>query len=113
MASIRLESSQSFDFSKPDDWPKWKRRFQQYRTASGLAKEDDPRQVSTLLYCLGETADDVLTSTNISTEDREKYDAVMAKFDEFFKVRRKLFKRAKFAGAKWLRNSTFPHSTIS
>ena len=36
--------------------------------ASGLSKEDEERQVSTLLYCLGEEADDVLTSMNISTE---------------------------------------------
>ena len=97
MASIHLEPPESFNFSKPNDWPKWKRRFQQYRTASGLTKEDDPRQVSTLMYCLGETADDVLTSTNIFAEDQEKYDAVMAKFDEFFKVRRNvIFECAKF-----------------
>ena len=53
--------------------------------------------MSALLYCLGETADDVLTSTNISSEDRKKYDSVMAKFDEFFGVRRNvIFERAKF-----------------
>ena len=44
--------------------------------------------MSTLLHCLGEEADDVLTSTNISEENWKKYSEVMAKFNGFFKVRR-------------------------
>ena len=39
-----------------------------------------------LLYCLDEEADDVLTSTNITEEERKKFDDVLAKFDAFFKV---------------------------
>lgn len=97
MASIRLQPPESFNFAKPDEWPRWKRRFEQFQNASGLAGEDELRQVSTLLYCLGEAADDVLTSTNISDEDRQQYTPVMTKFDEFFKVRRNvIFERARF-----------------
>ena len=44
------------------------------------------RQVSTLLYCLGEEANDVLTSTYITEEDEKIFSKVMEKFDEFFKV---------------------------
>lgn len=40
--------------------------------------------MSTLLYCLGDAAEDVLSSTGITAEE---YDTVMAKFDAFFKVR--------------------------
>ena len=46
--------------------------------------------MSTLLYCLGEEADNVLTSTNISEENQKKYSEVMAKFNGFFKVRRNM-----------------------
>ena len=63
-----LQPPQPFRFDTPDEWPKWRHRFEQFRMATGLSKEDEERQVSTLLYCLGEEADDVLTSTNISTE---------------------------------------------
>ena len=91
MASIRLDAPEPFDFTKPDNWPKWKKRFEHYRAASGLDKESDERQVSTLLYCLGDTADDVLTSTKISDEDRKKYSSVVAKFDAFFQVRKKRY----------------------
>ena len=57
-----------------------------YYIASGLAKENEERQVSTLLCYLGEEADNVLTSTNITVESRKKFD--LGKFDEFFKVRK-------------------------
>ena len=97
MASVRLQPPDSFDFQAPDEWTKWKRRFENFRSASGLSGEDEPRQVSTLLYCMGQEADDVLTSTNITEAERRSYGSVMAKLDGHFQVRRNvIFERAKF-----------------
>ena len=97
MATIPLKPPNPFDFKHPDDWQKWKRRFDQYRHASGLASGNEQQQVSTLLYCLGEQADDVLSSTGISEENRKKYSEVMTKFDDYFKIRRNvIFERARF-----------------
>ena len=74
-----------------------KSNFEFYLSASCHDKESDKRQVSTLLYCLGDTADDVLTSTNISEDARKRYSDVLAKFGKFFKVRKNvIFERAKF-----------------
>ena len=72
-ASIRLEPPGPFNFRQPEDWPRWKRRFEQFRTASGLVDAGEPRQVSTLLYCMGEDAEGVLTSTNATEDDKKKY----------------------------------------
>ena len=95
--NIRLQPPEPFDFTKPDNWMKWKRRFEQFRDASGLSSAAETRQVSTLLYTMGENADNVLTSTDISEENRKRYNSVIAKFDAFFKVRRNvIFERAKF-----------------
>ena len=97
MATICLETPEAFDFKNPDDWARWKARYEQFRLASGLSTESETRQVSTLLYCMGQDADNVLTSTNISDEDRKKYTSVMAKFEEFFKVRKnRIYERARF-----------------
>ena len=97
MASVPLQPPHPFNFRNPDDWPKWKRRFEQYRLASGLSGESDARQVSTLLYCLGEEAEDVLTSANASEEDRKKLDTVVQKLDDFFQVRKNvIFETARF-----------------
>ena len=85
-----LSPPAAFPFDTPDLWPKWKRRFKQYRVASGLSKEAEERQVSgTLLYCLGEEAEDILVSTNISDDHRKQYEAVLSKFDNFFRAGQK------------------------
>ena len=63
-------------FTNPDEWPKLKRRFKQCRSVSGLAAEEEPRPVSTLLCSLGEDADNILTSKNIGEDDRKKYDSM-------------------------------------
>ena len=92
-----LQTPALFPLNSPDELPKWKRRFEQYCIASGLAKEDDKHQVSTLLYYLGEEDDDVLTSTNITAESRKKFADVLQKFNEFFQVRKNvIFERARF-----------------
>jgi len=97
MAQIRLQPPDPFNFRDPEDWPRWKRRFQQFRVASGLVEEDAVKQISTFLYCLGEEAEAVLTSTNATEDDRKDYDLVLAKFDEFFQVRKNvIYERARF-----------------
>ena len=87
MANIRLEPPELFDFKTLDEWEKWRRRFKQFRVASGLSGE---RQVCTLLYCLGEEAENVLSSMNITAEERGSYVAVLKKFNDFFKVQKNI-----------------------
>ena len=95
--SCSLQPPEKFNFKSPDDWPRWKKRFEQFRIASGLGKEDDERQAYTLLYCLGEEAEDVLLLTGITSEERKKYDTVLSKFDDYFKVRKNvIYDRARF-----------------
>ena len=97
MASLQLRPPECFNFKQPDEWPKWSKRFEQFRVASGLSTEDDARQVCTLLYCLGEEAEDVLKSTNLTKDERKVYATVLGKFDAFFQVRKNvIFERARF-----------------
>ena len=97
MASVRLQPPPPFNFKQPDDWPRWWKRFQQFRLASALDQESEERQISTLLYCLGEDAEQVLSSTPISADNKKKYAEVAAAFEGFFKVRKNvIFERARF-----------------
>ena len=73
-ASFQLQPPAPFNFNQPEEWPRWKSRFEQFRLASGLLTTEDEQQVSTLLYCLGEQAEEVLRSANTSTDDRSKHD---------------------------------------
>ena len=95
--NVALEPPERFDFKHPDLWPKWRRRFAQYLAATGLESEGDTRKISTLLYCMGEEGDDVLTSMNITAAGRKKFDTVLSKFDAFFDVRKNvIYERARF-----------------
>ena len=59
--------------------------------------EGEECQVNTLLYCLGDDAEDALRSTNISEEDRKKFNVVPDKFDQFFQVwKNVIIERARF-----------------
>ena len=87
MASMSFQPPASFCFNKPDEWLK-KQRFEQLRMASGLFDKSDERQANMLLYCLGADAKDILSTTNISTENWKKYQKVLEKFHKFFAVRR-------------------------
>ena len=92
--NFRLEPPPSFDFRKPDEWPRWFRRFDQFRVASGLADSEE-KQVSTRLYCLSEEAEEVLAVSD--TKPKKTYKAVVDTFNSFFGVRRNIiYERARF-----------------
>ena len=65
--------------------------------ASGLAQKEEEVQVSTLVYAMGDQADDILRSFALSEEDGKKYATVKSRFDNHFVQRRNvIFERAKF-----------------
>jgi hypothetical protein len=84
----------SFDAAK---WPAWKQRFERFRIASDLCEKPETRQVSMLLYCMGDAAEDVFASFKLSADDAEVYDTVLKRFDEHFVITKNvIFERAQF-----------------
>ena len=51
-------------------------------------KEEEESQVNTLIYAMGDQADDILNSFKLSTTQLKQYHTVKTKFDEHFVVRR-------------------------
>jgi len=97
MATVHLQPPEFFNFHQPDLWLRWKQRFEQFRLASGLSSAEDARQISSLLYCMGPEAEDVLNTTDVTATQRASYAAVVKKFDEHFGVRKNvIYERAKF-----------------
>ena len=96
-STYQVAPPETFKFKTPEDWPKWIRRFERFRCASGLDKKSQEIQVNTLVYSMGDEADDILTSFHLSSEDKAKYDVVKEKFEGYFVKRRNvIFERAKF-----------------
>ena len=100
-STYQIFQPESFDFVNPEEWPKWLRRFERFRQASGLAEKSQEAQVNTLIYCMGDRADDILRSFKLSEEDSKSYEVVREKFERHFVKRRNvIFERAKFNSRK-------------
>ena len=83
MTGIHLQPPGPFNFHNPDDWQRWKCRFQQFGEASCLDECAELKQISTLLYWLGEELEAVLALTNTTDEERQECQKVLDKFDSF------------------------------
>ena len=72
-----------YNFSNSDEWPKWRKCFEQFCIASGMADAmQNCSKNGRLLYCFSEEAD-VLTEA-----DRGRYAQVLGKMNEFFKIQK-------------------------
>ena len=84
---ITLPAPPPLSFSEPSSLPKlwknWRRQWNHYSIATGLADKSEDVQVSTLLTCLGQDALNVLDGLLPSEEDQKCLDTVIEKFEEF------------------------------
>ena len=90
MAEVRVSPPENFTFSRPEEWTKWIKRFERFRHASGLANEGQERQIHTLVYSMGDEAEDILSSFRLTEEQRKSYSTVVEKFGQYFIKRRNL-----------------------
>ena len=65
--------------------------------ASNLTEKSEENQVNTLVYSMGDAADDILITLGLTAENKKKYKPVTEKFtDHLIKKRNTIFERAKF-----------------
>lgn len=83
-ATFTITLPEPFNFSKPHEWEKRVRCFERFRLASNLNSSSDANQVNTLVYCMGDEANDVLRGIVLTQQQRLQYDAVKAGFDGYF-----------------------------
>ena len=95
--SYQVSPLNQFNFNHQEEWPKWARKFERFRKASGLTNKDEEAQVNTLIYTMGDDAEDILCSFRLSEADSKNYDSVVSAFDSHFvKQRNVIYERAKF-----------------
>ena len=96
-ATFTIQPPEPFDFTKPQDWERWIRRFDRFRLASNLNATSEENQVNTLVYCMGDEAEDVLKGLTLTADERKGYTDVKAGLDAFFVPKRNvIYERAKF-----------------
>ncbi|KAI4897003.1 hypothetical protein NFI96_030791, partial [Prochilodus magdalenae] len=72
MDRLQVPPPQKFDFSKPEEWPKWIKRFERFSIASTLERQAEENQVNALIYTMGEEAEDILTSLRLTPDEARK-----------------------------------------
>ena len=88
--------SHSHGLEQADAWAKWIKRFERYSIASGLKEKSKVEQVSTLLYAMGESADDILATLRVD-ETKTSYEEMKSALDNYFGARRNVIvERARF-----------------
>lgn len=96
-ATFTIQPPEPFDFAKPQEWERWIRRFDRFRLASNLNATSEENQVNTLVYCMGDEAEDVLKGLTLTAEARKTYKDVKDGFDAFFVPKKNIiYERAKF-----------------
>ena len=106
-ASYRIPAVEKFDFAKPEEWPCWIRRIERFRQASELTSKTQEAQISTLVYSLGDKAEDILSSFNLKEDGLKEYDTVRRKFESYFVKRRNtIYERARFNSRKQAENES-------
>ncbi|GBN21214.1 hypothetical protein AVEN_3861-1 [Araneus ventricosus] len=72
-------------------------RFERYRIASGFSTKTGNEKVNSLLYIMGEQAEDILSSFGLSETEQDDFDTVLKKFNDHFVVKKNtIFERAQF-----------------
>ena len=77
--TYQVSLPENFNFSQPQEWPRWIRRFERFRKSAALAEKDDEVQVNTLIYSMGDEADDILRCFKLKDDEVKKYSVVKAK----------------------------------
>jgi len=70
---------------------------QAFRKISSRVKKSEEYQIKTLVYTMGDAAEDILRYFSLTDEDLKSYETVLAKFHGYFvKKRNVIFESAKF-----------------
>ncbi|UYV63076.1 hypothetical protein LAZ67_2003063, partial [Cordylochernes scorpioides] len=94
----KIQPPETFDFSTPNKWPKWRKRFERYLVVSGMKKKEEADKIDLFMYLMGDRADDIFRTFKFEKEEEAtKIDSVLKAFDSHFCVRKNIiYERAKF-----------------
>ena len=96
VVNYQVPPPEKFSF-KPEDWICWIWHIERFRKATGLDQKSGDNQVNTLVYSMGEEADDIMISFGLTADDAKQYELVKNRFGNHFIVKRNIiFERAKF-----------------
>ena len=95
---------ESFDFTHPESWPAWRKRYERFSMATELNKKSFAIQLASLIYAMGPTAEQIYGAFNFEENDTATIKQVLDRFDGHFTpqnniihVRSKFYQRSQAA----------------
>ena len=97
MATYQCAAPTQFDFTNPFSWPKWLKYFERFRTASKLDMDTEEHQIGSLIYTMGEQAEEIFNSFDMRAADAKADVKLRERFTNQFAVKHNvIFERSKF-----------------
>ena len=97
LALPQLAPPGKFDFSNVNEWPKWMKRFERYRMASGLNTQSKEFQVNAFMYAAGDDAEDVMNMLTLTEVQKRSYKDVTEAIEKHCVSKRNvIYERARF-----------------
>ncbi|UYV69222.1 K02A2.6-like [Cordylochernes scorpioides] len=79
----QIQPPETFDFSTPNEWPKWRKRFERYLLVSGMKKKEEADKIDLFMYLMGDRADDIFRTFKFEKEEEAtKIDSVLKAIQE-------------------------------
>ncbi|XP_037813721.1 uncharacterized protein LOC119604894 [Lucilia sericata] len=83
MDFVKPVSSLIIEGNVAENWRKFKQNFEIFLEAADLSGEPDQRKVAVLLNAVGEDGLELFQTFNLSSENKKKYQEVLAAFENF------------------------------
>ena len=87
----QFQPPEKLNFSNPR-WEEWKSTFEAFALITELKTKSPDIQVATLKYCMGNEADNIMKTFDLTVEESKSYDTVLARFDQYFKPKKNIIR---------------------
>lgn len=95
--SPAVNSPTEFDFTKPESWTVWIKRFDRYLSITGLDKKADADKIDILCYTMGEKSEEILKQIIPDMTAATTFQTVKTQFGRYFNPKKnEIFERYKF-----------------
>lgn len=87
----QFQPPEKLNFADPR-WEEWKNSFLAFSLITELKKKSVDIQIATLKYCMGNEAEEILKTFNLTDEQSKSFDIILARFDDYFKPKKNIIR---------------------
>ncbi|UYV83981.1 hypothetical protein LAZ67_X000778 [Cordylochernes scorpioides] len=79
----QIQPPETFEFSTPNEWPKWRKRFERYLVVNGMKKKEEADKIDLFMYLMADRTDDIFRTFKFEKEEEAtKIDSILKAIQE-------------------------------